>query len=744
MSFITETISDKNTILLVSEGNQELVQLFREVVKKYKIEFYLSPRIPPHLEKFDYCFFINQKHLPKDVGKKMKKICLVYVNSPDEADKKSKQLSHMPVKIINLKGQYFSDEHIEKILWFSFSDAKEPFLTIIGKAGRKPKSLSRRSYFTFPTKKRFFLYTLFFLIVAHIIFIPFLAISSYFFYKGVQSVSVHNPEELKINLDLGLPFFNMSKKLYSFSRTTYLIFSISLTDDIMAVNEKTYDALSRTLSLQQNGKQIISLLLDKNKSSQDYNSLELRVNKFKNDIHEITSDISTVNQKIPHAFKSTKDKLNTASRLLSQIKELLPHLDYLLAKNTSRSYLILFANNMELRPGGGFIGSFGVVTMNNYTFEGMKIYDVYDADGQLAAHVDPPVPLRIHLGQPNWFLRDSAFSPDFLENYQLASFFLEKEMGMKDFSGGILLTTTAIQNILGAFGEIYLPDFKEKVNKNNFYLKAQIYSESGFFPGSTQKKNFLGDIAQYLLLNLDNVNTQTLAIELKKSLDEKQIVIFFDNEKLQDRVNRLYWSGKVIQASCPANEPMCISDYLFSVDANLGVNKANFFVSRSYNLDIELDDEGNIRNILSIQFKNDSQENVFPGGTYKNYYQLFLPPEVTLETMTKDGTLIENYDNKVNIYQEIGILLEVKPKTLTNLKIVYTRKKAVKKGTNVYQLILQKQIGSSNSDFSLRISVPSSTKIVSQNFPVLVKDNFMIYNTSLSQDKIFFIELVKE
>ena len=167
-------------------------------------------------------------------------------------------------------------------------------------------------------------------------------------------------------------------------------------------------------------------------------------------------------------------------------------------------------------------------------------------------------------------------------------------------------------------------------------------------------------------------------------------------------------------------------------------------MSRSYNLDIELDDEGNIRNILSIQFKNDSQENVFPGGTYKNYYQLFLPPEVTLETMTKDGTLIENYDNKVNIYQEIGILLEVKPKTLTNLKIVYTRKKAVKKGTNVYQLILQKQIGSSNSDFSLRISVPSSTKIVSQNFPVLVKDNFMIYNTSLSQDKIFFIELVKE
>lgn len=744
MSFITETIGDKNTILLVSEGNQELVKLFKEVVKKYGIEFYLSPHIPPHLEKFDYCFFINQKHLPKDIGKKIKKICLIYINSPEEAGRKSKQLSHVPIKIMSLKGQYFSHEHIEKILWFSFSDAKEPFLTITGKVGKNNKPLHRRSYFIFPTKKRLFLYALFFLIVAHIIFIPFLAISSYFLYKGVQSVSVHDPEELKINLDLGLPFLNISKKLYSFSRTTYLIFSISLIDDVMTVNEKTYDALLRTLSLQQNGKQIITLLLDKNKSSQDFRSFELRLSKLKNDIQEITSDISTINQKIPSAFKSTKDKLNTASHLLSQIKELLPYLDYLLAKKLSHSYLILFANNMELRPGGGFIGSFGIVTLNNYTFEGMKIYDVYDADGQLAAHVDPPAALRIHLGQPNWFLRDSAFSPDFLENYQLATFFLEKEMGMKNFSGGILLTTTAIQNILGAFGEIYLPDFKEKVNKNNFYLKAQIYSESGFFPGSTQKKNFLGDLAQYLLLNLDNVNTQTLATELKKSLDEKQIVIFFDNEKLQDRVNRLYWAGKVIRASCPTNEQMCISDYLFPVDANLGVNKANFFVSRSYNLDVEVDDEGNMRNILSVQFKNDSQENVFPGGTYKNYYQLFLPPEASLETVTKDGTLIENYDKKVNMYQEIGILLEVKPKTITHLKIVYTRKKAVKKGRNVYQLILQKQIGSSNSDFSLRIATPNSTKIVSQNFPVLVKDNFMIYNTSLSQDKIFFIELLKE
>ena len=73
--------------------------------------------------------------------------------------------------------------------------------------------------------------------------------------------------------------------------------------------------------------------------------------------------------------------------------------------------------------------------------------------------------------------------------------------GVMDFSGGILITTTAVENILYAFNDLYLPDFKEYINAKNFYLKTQLYVEKKFFPGSIQKKTFLSSIVRQIKNN---------------------------------------------------------------------------------------------------------------------------------------------------------------------------------------------------------------------------------------------------
>ena len=64
-------------------------------------------------------------------------------------------------------------------------------------------------------------------------------------------------------------------------------------------------------------------------------------------------------------------------------------------------------------------------------------------------------------------------------------------MKMTDFAGGILLTTTAVENILYAFNDLYLPDFKEYINAKNFYLKTQFYVEKNFFPDQFKKNVFI-------------------------------------------------------------------------------------------------------------------------------------------------------------------------------------------------------------------------------------------------------------
>ena len=520
-----------------------------------------------------------------------------------------------------------------------------------------------------------------------------------------------------------------------------------LPDDIITINEKADEIIGGYHLVAQNSVEIIKLFFKKDKNPEEKDTLRLRISTLQGEIESLEKNCSLLNQKIPTTIPSlqkVKKELGFATEMLSVVKKLVPRMDFFMAKDTTRKFLLLFANNMELRPGGGFIGSFGVLTVHDYTFEDIRVYDVYDADGQLKAHIDPPEPIRLYLNQPHWFLRDSAFSPDFIENYSQAKFFLDREMNMGDFSGAFLITTTAIENILGAFDSVYIPDFNEHVTQKNFYLKAQIYSEKNFFPGSIQKKSFLSSLTRQLFIRLEDVSPKNLMQEFKKSLDEKQMVLYVDDPTVQNILDSLYWSGTVIKPQCTAKIDNCVVDFLFPTDANLGVNKANFFVKRQVSLKITIDQDGTVHHSLSILFKNESAGDVFPGGTYKNYLQILLPKNTYLKTITKNDVLIENVDEKNEEVKTVGFYFEILPQNKTEIKVDYTLEETLKKGKGVYQLIVQKQIGSSNNDFAFQLHLPQNIFIVNQNFSPLVKNNNIIYNTNLTADKIFFVELLKE
>ncbi len=318
-------------------------------------------------------------------------------------------------------------------------------------------------------------------------------------------------------------------------------------------------------------------------------------------------------------------------------------------------------------------------------------------------------------------------------------------MGINKFDGAILLTTSTIQNLLSATGDIYIPDFRETVNKDNFYIKAQLYAEKDFFPGSVQKKKFLSSVMDQLMIEVEHSSPLSIFQMLKKSLDEKQMVMYFDDPEVQKLIDSFYWSGRTITPKCAkADSTNCIVDYLYPVDANLGVNKANFFVSRPISLDVKIDRDGNISNTFTIKYKNSSYADVFPGGRYKNYAQILLPPDAIIKEITENGTLVEEFDQTRGQYRTIGLLVEVAPQTTKEVTVKYDLPIQLGNGNGAYQLILQKQVGSPNSDFQMRMQFPSNIHIVSQNFTPVVNDGEILYNTTISSDKIFIIEFIKE
>ncbi len=735
----TEVIEEKQTILIVSKSQKSFVALLKNELKRFHLDVYISPIIPQNINTFYLCFLIDEE---KTSLQHTHKIITIFI------EKKGYQVRSLAGKTVRIIGDPADLEVIDKLLWFALSQSKERFLTITSPTQKTPTLIKRKNinwqFFRFSKRQVIFGGIVIFLIIHLLFFLP-LFTSSYFLYRATSYFKTGSPDQAYDKYRLAQPFLSLAKKLYAPIRPTYLLFSLALPpDNLFDINDKTRTLIRLGFDLRAESRQIELLIQKKDKRQNEITLLENELKHLGNTLNEAHDTIIALVQKLPKAYSL---QLSSLPELIEKANDFVDLAPTLLAKDSEKKYLILFANNMELRPGGGFIGSFGILTFKNMSLQDWKIYDVYDADGQLKPHIDPPDPIRLYLQQPHYFLRDSAFSPDFLDNYAKAKYFLQQELNISDFNGAVLFTTTSVQHILQAFGDLYLPDYNEIINERNFYLKAQIHSEKEFFPGSIQKKGFLTAVARQIFVNLDRVSLLTLTREIKRSLDEKQIVAYSDLPQIQEKLlDTNYWSGRMIEPKCTAPQPdtPCVIDYIFPVDANLGVNKANFFVRRQMNLKTRISVNGAIEHTFSLDIKNDSSAEVFPGGTYKNYFQLFLPKNSVIKNVSKNDVLIDDYDDKNDVYKTLGFYFEVPPKGLVNIKVQYSLNEPIPKGRSLYQLIFQKQIGSTSNDLNLQFDFNKNIYLLNHNFSPLVKDNLILYNTNLTADKIFLLELTKD
>lgn len=743
MRWEIKILEEQPRILIVTKEKFFFINLLKKKLEDLGGKVFVSQNNTFLVKKFDYIFFINPSFYKEEAPKK--NIFFIFFNKKLPAITSNK-------KTVHLLGDKVDEKTIEQILWFFFSETSQKFLLLnLPKIAKKKITLPKPWFyfpFSFFNKKNIFILVLFFFFLFHFLFIPPLFLSGYFFYKTGNYLKKEEIKKARNFFITAKNYFFLAKKLYFLSRPIYLLFSIaSLPDDLITFGEKLVLIGDNGFAAYDNGKTLLVFLFKKNKTEEEKKLFALRLKNLSSQLKTINENLSLMTQKLSqlNLLKEKKTIFSSFNQSLTKFIKFYPHLEKIIKNKTNQKFIIFFANNMELRPGGGFIGSLGILQIKDYTFEGIEVYDVYDIDGRLSIHVDPPEPIKKYLNLNHWFLRDSNFSPDFLENYQQAKFFLEKSVGWKDFSGGIIITTTTVQKILEAFPPIYLVDLKEKITKDNFYLKTQFYVEKNFFPGSIQKKSFLNSIVRGLLINIENASLKQLLLNISQLLEEKHIVLAFEEEEKQKIIEELGWGGRLAKPIClSSNNKNCIINFLFPYEANLGVNKANFFINRHYSLKIVVDSSGRITNYFTILFKNEAKDDIFPGSNYRNFFQLLLPKTVTIKEIKKNGILVDYVSFEDNEeFKKIGIFLEIPQKKTVILEIIYQNEKSIIDEFSVIQIIIQKQIGISNSDFTLKVNLSKNITVINQNFFPLVKNQEMIYNTFLSTDKIFFIQLKK-
>ncbi len=427
--------------------------------------------------------------------------------------------------------------------------------------------------------------------------------------------------------------------------------------------------------------------------------------------------------------------------------------------------LILLQNNSELRPTGGFIGSLAHMTISEGSIEEMRIEDVYTLDGQLKGHIDPPGPVKDLLGQEHWYLRDANWNPDFPKTAEQILFFYEKETGQRA-ENVIGLTASFIVRILKAVGPVDVPYYNDRITADNFYLKSFYYTQTNFFPGSSQKKDFLGALTEALLIKLQKTPQSGIAIMeiIHDSLKSRDIQWYSTHQEGQRAIEQFGWSGGLpAGTTCliSSEKSPCVFSYLAINEANMSVNKVNAFVDRSQTRSVQISETGAIQETIVRKIRNYSQGETGT-GPYTSYMRIYLPTGSTLTDLLLDNQPVPmkesagiqalpygEMDTSIPSLLGLGVAFAVEPgrERILTVSVRHNQPLPTDAKEGILTIFEQKQPGIDSLNTTVSVQYPPTW--IAKPIPsfstshLVAKQGYLEYNSLLSEDSEQSIRFMK-
>ena len=312
--------------------------------------------------------------------------------------------------------------------------------------------------------------------------------------------------------------------------------------------------------------------------------------------------------------------LISADPALLEIYDLTEKLIVFLGGHENKRYLFVFQNNSELRASGGFIGSFALVDFSDGEIVNMEVPGggSYDTEGGLREFIIAPEPL--HLVNPLWHFWDANWWPDFKKTAQKLMWFYERSGG-PSVDGVISLTPTVLENLLGLIGPIDMSEeYGLVIDKDNFWIETQSLAEQK--EDVTKKpKKIIGDLMDKIFvelperINKDNIFDFTKVI--LETLNEKQMLFYFEDESLQNKAREYSWSGEIKDTN---------SDYLMVVNTNIAGAKSDRVIEQKISHKVEIQENGEIYDTVVVVRKHMGVEgDVFTGERNNSWMRFYVP-----------------------------------------------------------------------------------------------------------------------
>ncbi len=370
-----------------------------------------------------------------------------------------------------------------------------------------------------------------------------------------------------------------------------------LTSSFSSLETVTNSALAATLSIEEIKKTGLS----------DF--LEGRGGSLLPRLKDLHQNLSVINSESDQFIKSSAGfaTIAPAGQYLSFKTDLLGFEDFLggliqaLDTPVERHWLVAFQNASELRPAGGFLGSYADLSVKDGALTQLSVEDIYDPDGQLEERLIPPTPLQAIT--TSWGARDANWFFDFALSAEKVIGALERskiyqERGVS-FDGLIAINTNLLKDILTATGPVDLPDYNLTLTSDNILSELQREVEVNRTKDPNHPKTVLKDLIPEVLArlkSLDPAASSRLMSSLRKHIDNKDIMFYSRNRNLQSFFEKYSAAGRLY-----ALPPIFSGDYLAVVSANIAGGKTDAYINQNISLKAEVGLDGTVSNTLTIR-----------------------------------------------------------------------------------------------------------------------------------------------
>lgn len=488
---------------------------------------------------------------------------------------------------------------------------------------------------------------------------------------------------------------------------------------------------------------------------------------------------------LPEEFRPYFDNLkNYLPATIDNLKELNEAFSLsvdLLGHHSEKRYVVLFQNNNEIRPTGGFIGSFALFDVYNGKIVNLEIPKggLYDLEAGQTTKLKAPGALSLinsefNIWDANWWYDFPTSAKKIIWFYQQA--------GDSSLDGVIAINANVLQELLVVLGPVTLDEYGVVIDSENIFDVLQEEVELNYDKEANKPKAIIADLVPIVLEKLlsNSEKQKEIVSVFAKTLVSKDIQIYSQNPDTQEALVNFGWAGQMLNYN---------RDYLSVISTNIAGGKTDNNIYQEIDHQANISENGEIINTVKITRTNQGEEDYFLAGIYggnASYLRIYTPlGSEFIEALGFDD-IPDNYfrpDNEAQIDRDLAAeeikmidnnsgteiftsldktvfanwmtLASGETKTaLIKYKLPFKLDfgdslvnswpdRLFKREVNLdnYSLVVQSQSGVKNSILYSSVILPGNVKLVFNNASdkanINVTNNLLTYTEKLNQDQYY-------